>query len=306
MSESNGVPKNLLKTESQTVQDLPKADEQAVQFGAVSYSYRQPLLPAWGTRNRERALRYAWHNPHSTTFQGAIAGIVKRIQSTPWEVESDKRYGDYWQQLLMRSDFGDWDRFLSKLITDYSRQDSGAYIEIIAPGDPSSEPTGACTGVAVLDSIRCFPTGDPEYPVWYLSRLGKYHKLHHSRVVRFLDMPDSEEDIYGQYGQCALSRAIAPVSREVLMAQYIETKLDDKPPPGILLLNNVSKAQEQQMIEQRDRENDTDAGGIWGRTIRMYSLTLDKPVSAEFITYSQAPEQWNFVEYTNLNVKQIA
>lgn len=306
MSELNGIPKNLLKDTKQTVQDLPEGDNQAIQLGFTSYTHRNPLLPVWGTRNREQALRRLWHNPHSTTFQSAVAGIAKRIQSTPWEVQADKLYGDYWQQLLMRADFGDWDRFIAKLITDYSRQDAGAYIEIIAPGSPEREPTGACTGIAVLDSMRCMPTGDPEYPVWYLSRLGKYHKLHASRVIRFMDMPDSTDDIYDQYGQCSLSRAVAPVNREILIAQYIQTKLDDKPLPGLLIFQNITEAQEKLAVGARDNQLETDGGSEWGRTIKLFGLNPEAPVSAQFITYSQPPEAFNFVEYTNLNVKQIA
>ncbi len=309
MSSDDSTPKNLLNAETQTVQAFPDAENgltSSVWSPLATYSYRDPLLPRYGTRQRELALRRLYHNPHSTTFGGATAGITKRIQSTPFEIEADKRYGDYWQQLLMLADFGSWDRFLSKLIVDFMRQDIGAFIEIIAPGNPESEPTGAVTGIAVLDAMRCYPTGDPEYPVYYLSNNGEYHKLHRSRVVRFVDMSDSDADMFGMVGQCALSRAVAPVSREILMAQYIQTKLDDKPPPGILLLNNISKQQEAEMIERRDREASTDAGNEWGRTLKFYGLNPEKPLEAQFITYSQAPDSWDFEKYTNLNVKQIA
>ncbi|MGA0506735.1 hypothetical protein ACO2WS_26100, partial [Escherichia coli] len=67
---------------------------------------------------------------------------------------------------LRQADFGrGWGSLISKVLLDYLRQDGGGFIEVIAPGNPLKAPTAPATGLAYLDSLRCLPTGDPEYPV---------------------------------------------------------------------------------------------------------------------------------------------
>lgn len=266
---------------------------------------RGPLLPAWGSRERERALRLYWRHDYNTLFRGAIAGLIKRVQSTPYTVKAPRQDGDRWQKILMNADFGDWDRFLSKLLVDYSRQDVGAFVELIAPGDPRHAPSGPVSGLAILDSVRCYPTGDPEYPVIYYDIKGTMHILHHARVVQFVDTPDSDENTPG-YGDCALSRAIAPVNRQILMGRYVETSLDDEPPPGIASFSNIGEEQVQAAIETMQAERNTDQRGEWGRLLRLYSLRQENAASVEITSFSKPPESFDFEKYTNLDAREMA
>lgn len=300
-----------------TGQDIQRAEQYSVQekpdvrkgtTGRMTFSptmsSRSNLLTYWGTYERERQLRRWWLDDYNELFRGAIAGIIKRVQSTPWEITADGEWGDYWQRLMQVADFGSWDNFIAKLITDFSVQDVGAFIEIIAPGDPRFAPIGPAVGLAMLDPLYCWPTGDPEYPVIYQSR-GKYHIMHRGRVVRFVDMMQSSEDV-PDIGLSALSRCIPSVKRDILMNQYIEGKLDDSPPPGIAIFHNISEQQERDYIELRDRQIATDAGNEWGRTVKMYSLDPAFAPDVKYITFAQAPEGWDWDKYINITARKMA
>ena len=165
-----------------TVQVLPSVPKgtasQRLFFGRT---LRGPLLNTHGTRARERQLLDYYWNDHNVLFRSAIAGLTKRIQSTPWELQGDPELVEIYQAVLLQADFGrGWDSFISKMILDYSRQDAGAYIELIGPGDPMRPMPGAVVGLSVLPARSCLPTGDPNYPVSYMDDDGALHYLHRS------------------------------------------------------------------------------------------------------------------------------
>ena len=289
--------------ENLSVQEHQPANQYPLIFGDVSV--RGPLLPGWGSRERERILREYYRHDYNTVFRGAIAGLIKRVQSTPWEVKSTEDDADRWQALLMNADFGDWDQFISKLIIDYSRQDQGAFIELIAPGNPLEAPAGPVAGLAVLDSTRCYPTGNLDFPIIYYDIHNKLHMMPRGRVVQFIDSPDSDESLPG-HGDCALSRAIAPVNRQILIGRYIEQFLDDKPPPGLAVFSNLTEEQLQKAVGVMNNERRTDAQGEWGRTLRLYGMQMELKPSVEYLSYTTAPEKFDFEKYTMIDVRQIA
>lgn len=298
-----GVPQLERLALQDTVIDHPDSPTHGRMWGG--FAYRGPLLPQYGSRARELSLRHYWHHDYNTLFRSAIAGLIKRIQSTPYEITSPRGDEDMWQSILMQADFGDWDRFLSKLIIDYSRHDQGAFIELIAPGDPRQAPLGPIVGLAVLDSLRCYPTGIPDYPVIYYSLKGKMHLLHRSRVIQFVDTPDSEEGLAG-YGDCALSRCVAPVNREILIGRYIEQFLDDKPPPGVVVFGNIKEDGIAVAMDRMNNESSRDDGGQWGRVARLYSLDADTKPSVDFFSFTKAPEGFDLEKYKTLDVREIA
>lgn len=264
---------------------------------------RGPLLPAKGTRERELKLRQFYYHDYNTVFRGAAAGLIKRVQSTPNMVVAHD--ADKWQRMIMAADFGDRDRFIAKVVSAFLMYDSGAWIEVIAPGDPLLMPTGEAVGFSVLDSLRCYPTGNPTYPVIYYDTHGKMHIMHHTRVVQFVDNPSSEEFLWG-YGDCALSRAIAPVVREILIGRYVEMFLDDKPPPGVNLWGGLSEPQLTAALAKMERERNTDNGGVWGRTFNLYGVQAEITPTLESHNFTKAPEGFNYAEYKDNNVNEIA
>jgi hypothetical protein len=266
---------------------------------------RGPLLPAWGTRERERQLRLWYRNEYNNIGQDAISGLVKKIQSTQWNITGD-RNAKYYHELLLNADFGDgWSKFISRMVTDFARQDLGSFVEIIAPGSPLRAPTGKVVGVATLDSLRCYPTGDPEYPVVYYDRLGKLHLMHRTRVYQFVDMPD-KDDYNPGYGLSALSRAIKIVNEQMQMGKYIATQLDDQPAPGILVASNISDARIKAILNEYNAKQHNDAQPALGRQLVISSLDTANPAKIESVQFSTAPQNWKYEEYNNLHVNAWA
>ena len=60
-----------------TIQTLPDA-EKGGGVGWLTETARGPVLPPWGTRERERALRAWYRHEYNTLVQGAFAGLAKR------------------------------------------------------------------------------------------------------------------------------------------------------------------------------------------------------------------------------------
>lgn len=285
-----------------SVQKHRKVNESRLRF--TSYQ-RGPILPPWGSRERERELRVYWHHDYNGLFRGGAGYLVKRVQATPYEIKSPRGDGAVWQQMLMQANFGDWDSFLSELIIDYLRHDQGGFFELIAGGDPREAITGPVSGLATLDSTRCYPTGDPVYPVIYYDINNAMHYLHRTRVVQVVDMPDSSEDMPG-YGHCALSRSIAPVKREILMGRYIELSLDDEPPPGVAIFGNLGNDQTEAAIAQMQTERSTDRPGEWGRMLRLYGLHAEEKPTVDTVSFNKPPEKFDFELYTNLDARLFA
>jgi hypothetical protein len=285
-----------------SVQEKPDAPKGESQLYGLTMT-RGPLLPAPGTRERQWALRQYWYNDYNELFRGAAAGAVKSLQSTTPQIEADDP--EPWMNMLMAADFGNWDRFLSKTAINFLRYDCGGFVELIAPGNPMKAPTGPVVGLACLDPLRCWPTGDPDYPVIYYNARQQMHIMHYTRVVQYADDEDSEELLMG-YGDCALARAIGTVHRDILMNQYLEGKLDDKPHPGLMILGNISRAEFNLATQEMREKQQTDQRDDWGRITILQGAQAEVKPTAESITFTEPPEKFDWKEYTEINVKRLA
>lgn len=289
-----------------TVQDLPRVSQDGAGGLWWNANPRGPILPAWGTRDRERVLRLYDRHDYNTLWQGAKANLCKKLAATPWEIKGGRNTTNYFQRVLQDAQFGaGWTTFVKQFAADYLRFDGGAYAELIAPGDPRKAPTGAITGIAALDSYYSWPTGDPEFPVVYWSRFGKIHTLHYTRVLHMVDMNDSDQFNPG-YGLCALSRAIAVVERQLFMGRYIVSNLDDKPSPGVVIANNINKDIRDRMAATYGREQSSDEPPPWGNVMWIYNLDPTKPATMENFTFSRPPEKFDYAVYVQIDVDDLA
>lgn len=290
----------------QTVQTLPDARARAsLVFGEY---WRGPILPSWGSQEREYVLRRYDRYEYNSLWQGAVAGLARRIAVTPWRIRAPAgKDVAYYQDVFRNAWFGrGWDQFIKATVRDFCRHDRGAFWEVIGPGDPlGPRLLGQVTGLSLLDPLRCIPTGDPFYPVLYFNTDGELHLLHESRVVRFVDAPDSDEDHPG-VGLCALSRAIAVCTRELRMGRYVDVALDDEPPPGIAVLKNILEQDvmsEARKLRERLRMDTPD---MYGRTVFLHPAEGSQDADVKMIPYSQPPDKFDFREYTELDARVIA
>jgi hypothetical protein len=292
------------QVERQSVQVKPDATQNpADALDFFIYATRGPILDVYGTQQRQGQLLRIYRNEYNWPVQGAFSNIGKQIASTKFEIKSEidteGDFGiDYWQELLANADFGaGWLHFCQKGVLDYLRFDRGWFIEVIGPGNPETELTQAVTGIAHLDALRCLPTGDPLYPVIYVDRESKLHKMHRSRVIQIVDAPDGDERRPG-YGLCALSRAVSIAQREVQIGRYVEAYLDDKPPPGIVEASGMTQQQRDKMFALYQDERETDQGQHWGNQVWFFGPDRDAKVEIEFKAFQQAPEKFDLEVYT--------
>ena len=299
----------MQRARKDTVQYIPDARRgessgSLMDIGAVLD--RGALLPAWGTRFRETVLRLMDRDPWLYLWQGAIAGLINRWVSTPWELFGDKEDVSNFQAILQNAQFGaGWSRFIRLIGRDYLRHDIGAFIEIIAPGDPLEPIQTGITGLAHLDALRCYPNRDPEYPVVYYSRDGKRHLMHQTRVYRLVDMPDGD-DLYNGVGLSALSRAISILQREIFIGRYIQTKLDDVPPPGIMTVRGLTERAFQNALAGYRSSQQADSRDVFGRTMFLHSVDVNAQVAVDTVSFSQPPEKFDWKTYTELQVNALA
>lgn len=300
------APSDLPIVRAESVQDLWNARRDGAMGMWVASSERGPILPPWGSRDRERALRGYYRNEYSTLLQGAFSGLIKKVVATGYEIKGGRNTTRYWQDVLWDAQFEQgWGNFLSRFLLDYLRQDGGAYAEIIAPGDPLYPPTGPAVGIAHLDSMYTWATGDPEYPAVYWSRLGKLHLMHRTRLLHLVDMPDGDQFNPG-YGLCALSRAIAVVQRQLYMSRYIVSNLDDLPSPGMVIAQGITDAQWNvawgKFRQQQSQDNMPD----WGRVATLFGVDPSIEVKLENFTFSRPPEKFDFPVYVQIDIDEMA
>ena len=299
--------------ERQSVQNLPDAKTPGA--GAawsetlpVLFFGRMPFLPPWGSRRREVQLRMLDRHELNTLFQGAVMGTAKKVASSPFEISGPKSGTAHFQDVFRGAQFGSgWRELILRGLRDYFRHDIGGFLEVIGPGNPMRPINGRITGLAHLDALRCWLTGDPEFPVIYRDNKGKAHTLHHTRVIRLVDMPDGDEGVPGPVGLCALSRAAAIVQREFLMNRYVEYSLDDKPKPGILLLRNMTKEKWGEATAKYLTGQQKDDSGPFGNVVTLFGLQPEYPIEAEVITWSEPPQNFDYRVYkVDIDVNEMA
>lgn len=190
-------------------------------------------------------------------------------------------------------------------MNDFLRYDAGCYIEAIFAGDSYDAPRGAITGLSHLDPLRCYPTGDPRYPAIYYDRYGGLHVMHHSRVIRMLDMEDGD-DLHPGYGNSALSRAIAIAMRQIFTTRYIINRLDDKPPPGFSILHGILKQEWDKVTANYVTQQTNDVKPPFGQHMFYFTMDTANPPKIDTQEFSSAPEKFDFRTYTDIDVDELA
>jgi hypothetical protein len=257
-------------------------------------SFTQGTLPNRYSPYRQAVLRAMATHPQASMWSGAVAALAKQITSTPWELRGKRRVR-FFQEVLLHAQFGaGWQDFVSRLIWDLTTNDDGAVMQIIGRGETNTElPRELVVGLSVLDSSRCYFTGDPEFPVWYQdARTGQLASLHWSRVIRIVDQPMPDPELRGG-GLCAMSRASTYVMQNILMNTYQAESLDNMPPAGILMVNgavpktweDVWRRYEEGLKNGRDQK--------YMPVAQYINPGNDANVSAEMLRFSNAPEGFN-------------
>lgn len=273
--------------------------------------YAHVLPPIWDP-TRQNILSKIGMHPQNGLYQGALSGLSRDLAGAPWEITGDKKSGgkgrvDWYQDVLLNANKGrGWASFIQSWVRAYHNCDDGAVVEIIGRGAPDKPlDREAVTGIATLDPLRCFFTGNDEFPVFYQDAwTGKIHKLHKTRVHRFVDMPFDDPLLNGR-GLCGLSRSIAFVQQAIENLSYIGESLSNEPPPGILIVNGVIQAQWEEawdLYEAGRRQ----AGVSHYKPFVEILMKGDTPVKVEFVSFRRTPEGYDPMAMIELETKGIA
>lgn len=267
----------------------------------------QDILPLWGLRASDRALREFSYAEHNTLAIGAITNLIKRYVSTPWELKGEAKVTERFTDVFQNAEFGEgYSAFMTKVLWDYFTQDFGAVIEVIGGGESDQPIKGPVLGLSHLDSLRCVATGNIEFPVIYWSqRTGMMHRLHRTRVVRVVDMPSPVERAYNN-GICALRRMISIANAQILLGKHQNESLSDMPPTGLMLLSNVKPGDWEQVMYQYEAGRKRDGSQVYRNFARMESQSPEEKVTAEFLRFSITPEGFDYQQYVEIHVNYIA
>lgn len=272
-------------------------------YGVIRHA---DILPAWGLRIRDLRLRQRAYAVHNSLFQGAISGLIKRIQSTPWEIKG-KRNVEYYQDVLQYADMGNgWESFVGKVLWDFLTQDFGTVVEIIGGGASDKPLKGKVSGIAVLDSLSCVATPVNEYPVVYWNEEdGSMHRMHDTRVWRWADLSSPYRRGYGN-GFCALSRYFSESQTDILLNRYDIDMLSDLPPPGILAVSGMTRNQWEQAMRGYDADQQADGNAVFRQTRVVHAADVGQPIKLDIIPFSTEPTNFDPEGYVRTHVNKLA
>lgn len=309
----------------QSVQRKPEVSKEGIINSWAIAGGRGSILPPRGTRERLEALRTWYFMPEQTMMQSGFTGTAKKIGNLPWEITGDgtpnevftgmgQELGysntntgvEFFQEVFRHANFGEgWGPFLTQAILDVFRYDTGAFIEVIGAGESWTPLTGAISGIAHLDPLRCIPTGDPLFPCIYYDRWGGLHVMHFTRVIMLQDMNDGDELRPG-WGLSAESRFIAVAARELWINRYVIAYLDDEPTPGLDIIGGIIKGEFERVETQFKQQQSMDTKPVWGKRMRYYTADPAIMPKIESVQFQTAPEKFNLRDYTDISIDLLA
>lgn len=268
----------------------------------------------WWSPRRDVELREFVKLKGNDILQGAITSLVKKFVAMSWSVVGPKGFSTapgtaaYFQRLLSEAEFGKgWSSLLTKTIQDYLQCDNGAFWELIGHGPPNGPLSfPGVLGIAHLDSARCTLTGDLEFPVIFRDAKDKSkHKLHHTRVVHFVDSESSETPLRG-VGFCAVSRILKSSEIILKIGKYKSEKLSDMPESGVMLMNNIFQRHLEDARLEYDSRQRQRGNTIWRDVLTLFGVDPAKPATMQFVSFANLPEAFDELQSTNIYVNIVA
>jgi uncharacterized membrane-anchored protein YhcB (DUF1043 family) len=325
MENRNDLPvdsKDVVPPMGAATKDVDAAIEHSVQprahaqvltghLGLLNYlsssSYR--IAPYWSPQ-RDSDLDAFWKE--SDPISAAMGMLSAKIVTIPVQVlprntrvaHHQKEAEEFTIRLNEESEYGrGWMEAVSKWLTDWWASDNGAFLEVIGDGKPDGPIEGPALGIAHMDSLRCQRTGDPEFPVLYLSPNGGYTAMHRSRVAFASDMPSSREELLG-VGHCALSRSIQNAQTLIDIANYKLEKLGSRPLRGILQGRGISTDAILAALAVASEQMDSRGLNIYSQMPVLGNIPPD--ASLDMLDLAGLPDGYNEETTTRLGMFSLA
>lgn len=184
---------------------------------------------------------------------GAAIGIATtQVSSMSYNVAGTGRRARQLKMILDQADIsvgnwtGGWVPFIAKHVRDYLTTNNGGFFGITRV---SGARGSKIIGIEHLPSIRCFRTGDPQFPVVYADRWGRQHLLKWYEVVAISDMTDPDDTLLGA-GLCAAERAYQQIRKLAALEQYVYEKVSGSRPLAIYIVSGLGVRQLKKMMEE--------------------------------------------------------
>lgn len=315
-----GIPRQdneLARAVEESIQPKPtvRAESQAVGLTRwLTVWAAADDCPVYWSPSRDVYLREFARKPGNDLLAGALSTVVAKVATTSWSLEGPERLVNFWRRnLLSRSDFGaGWSTMIQKWTFDYLTQDMGGAFERVRP---IGQWDGACLGLNHLDVETLSLTGNPFWPAEYYPTLAgdeetdpdklRGSTLNRSQLIHVSDNPSPSETRYN-IGYCAVSRALT-ISRILMdVARYERERLSDLPPAGLLLLNNLSETQWQDMNTKYLAKEQRAGNEVWRQIMVAFGLDPAFRLTADILSFSQLPEHFDRRTQTEIAVYSIA
>lgn len=267
------------------------------------------LVPMWGGLECDQALRAFHYQQMNALWGGASKVWQEKFLGTPFEISGGRNLTYDWQDIFFEADFGEgYDYMMSKFLLDYLTLNRGGFIEKVGYGasDTPLYDDARVIGLNHLDALRIYFTGNREFPYLYQSEwTGGLHKLHYTRVIRVAAQPSSNTLMFGM-GKCALYDTLGVANAQTLIATQQNELLNDMPPPGIVLFNNIRPDEVETAMEQFKYDNIRDGHNVYRAPVKLNSFDSQNPATVTFIPVRTLPDDYDFEKYTLTNVNILA
>jgi hypothetical protein len=227
---------------SVTRDDHPKGAPGAwnIMVGPSSAFGVAPGLPSYWSRERDLILTGT--RDFEDMWSASVYKAKTKTAALGWEVsdnkESQQRVKRV-QQLLLHFDGTRYVPGFSKVLDDFLLTDNGAFVEVVR----ATQGAGSrILGLMHLDSLRCWRTGDPQYPVLYRDWQGRDHFLRAHQVLAFVDEPSARVEHRG-VGRCAASRAFRTIIKLAGVETYFREKITGERTLAIHIVNGINNEQ---------------------------------------------------------------
>lgn len=297
------MPPNLPVTLS--VIARPDANGAGVPYGdfVISMASVADEMPAWGTSPaaRDRALRAFW--PTEPILASAIFSTAARYAAFGYTLEGPTRTVNQIDDMINGCEAGaGWEALIMKLLLDIFGCDNGGFLEFVREED---NPRAPVISMNVLDSLRCWRTGDPLNPVIYYDMRGNAHKLKWWNVAPITEMPSPDERVRG-LSYCTVTRLLrsAQIMRDISV--YYREKISGRFTRAIHFVSGIQNSTIKDAVAKFGIDNDTEGLARYVQPLIIGSLDPTANVSVATILMAGLPDGFNYEEFMRWNINQLA
>lgn len=248
-------------------------------------------LPATGSRARDVILRESVHldGMWASAVNMAITKHVALGYALTDAEEAGRRLNRA-SALLHTYDT----HALAQGLRDYLTTNAGQFVGIVRA---SRGPGAQATTLLHLDSLRCYPTNTPQYPVLYETPAGAWRLIPDYDLVHLVDMPSPETWRGGvlPVGLCAADRAWATVLKLTAMEVYYREKVSGSRNLAIHILNGISEQQLRDALDTTDEERDRRGFVLYKGSTILPTLKTEAPQLVT-IPLAEIPDGFNVTD----------